>query len=551
MTDTMRTNAELIKPETKFILVKGDISGIQEFIFNVKSDEAARELKGRSFFIKLLIEVAMQALFDKFRITAESEGYKISTSGGNFILKLPMLENYQESIKEIQELFTSSIQYTGLNISFSWVGYNQNDDYKECIHALNKKNREAKYLFHNKNISYFDPFEKTANTTEINKNWSRITEHLKKKKFFSIVASEQKNMLEIGPSVIFVAGYKIEFYEKDQEHKQNHKLEDYLESLIPEKSDKRTKSFEDLSKSDKNNKWEAEINGGKKGIAKLGILAMDVDGLGHYFENIDNEKAHKDFDEKLRLFFNQKIKDIINDELNTYKLIGYKLNGKIIPDRNVPIYKNKIYSVTAGGDDSFFVGKWNTILDFAIEINKAFTREFRDEGLTISAGLVIVHPTFPVVRFAELVETALKKAKYSYKSKGNICLLGEIIKWEKTKNKDKGEKERSTPQKVNTTFLKEIDVMRKLLFVKKISGGILAKARLSAIEIKSYDAFQLHDFWKMSYYLRDYSSKTKEEILNNINKYIEYSINTSDELEKQAYRKILPIAARLAELDKR
>lgn len=33
-------------------LVKGDISGIQDFIFSVKSEKASKTLKGRSFLCK-------------------------------------------------------------------------------------------------------------------------------------------------------------------------------------------------------------------------------------------------------------------------------------------------------------------------------------------------------------------------------------------------------------------------------------------------------------------------------------------------------------------
>jgi CRISPR/Cas system-associated protein Cas10 (large subunit of type III CRISPR-Cas system) len=34
--------------------IKGDVSGIQDFIFNVKSEKAARVLKARSVFVEVL-----------------------------------------------------------------------------------------------------------------------------------------------------------------------------------------------------------------------------------------------------------------------------------------------------------------------------------------------------------------------------------------------------------------------------------------------------------------------------------------------------------------
>ena len=37
--------------ENKSILVKGDVSGIQEFIFNVKSEKAAQEFQSESVVV--------------------------------------------------------------------------------------------------------------------------------------------------------------------------------------------------------------------------------------------------------------------------------------------------------------------------------------------------------------------------------------------------------------------------------------------------------------------------------------------------------------------
>ena len=103
-----------MKTDPQFIYVKGDVSGIQGFIFNVKSKHAAKELKGRSFFVKLLIEVAIQYLLDEFNIrdVNEIKEYKISTSGGNFILKLPAVSDYAAKIYKAQTIFTKSLQFT-------------------------------------------------------------------------------------------------------------------------------------------------------------------------------------------------------------------------------------------------------------------------------------------------------------------------------------------------------------------------------------------------------------------------------------------------------
>jgi CRISPR-associated protein Csm1 len=75
---------------TSKYLIKGDLTNIQKFIFNVLSDQAARSIRGRSFFLKIALEVAMRSIFDKMGIKYDNEIdiAKISTSGGNFILQV-------------------------------------------------------------------------------------------------------------------------------------------------------------------------------------------------------------------------------------------------------------------------------------------------------------------------------------------------------------------------------------------------------------------------------------------------------------------------------
>ncbi len=508
--------------ESGMILVKGDISGIQDFIFNVKSDGAARELKARSFFIKLLIETSMQSILDKFDVDLQNyPNSKISTSGGSFILKLPRSTDTESKLFEVQSNFTKALQATGLNISFAFVGY-ETAQYNKCLIALNHENRKAKYCYYSHDRSYFEPFQKTA----LSNNWMVIYELISHKNAFKIEKSNTIG-LKLSNISIELAGYKITFNNKGE----GSQLENYLESLIPRNEFGSIKTFEVLATDDKkigderNGNCRIIVNGGRNGIEKLGILAMDVDGLGTYLENIQSETAHKEIDQRLSTFFNLTLRSLINNAALNYRS---KCNT------NIPLFGDKIYSVTAGGDDSFFVGKWNTILDFASKINQEFTMEFSRESLTISAGLVIVDSKFPVVRFAEKVDHALKKAKYGYNTKGNLCILNEVIPW---------------------SFLPEIERRRQKLYHYLQSGlltkGILEQARQNIQGVRNFEAFDLEDFWKLSYSLREMDSANSKEIIGWLKKDIEESILAQSPLEKKIYRLRLSLAARLAEFDKR
>ncbi len=510
-----------MKTDPQFIYVKGDVSGIQGFIFNVKSKHAAKELKGRSFFIKLLIEVAIQYLLDDFNIrnVLEIKECKISTSGGNFILKLPAVSDYAVKINKAQAVFTESLQYTGLNICMAMI--NKSVDFKDDMHNLNSLGKSAKHKLYQDIPDYFEPFSK-INIIKVSEKWEIFTEQIRKSRYFRIEeGNREKVLLEINNQSVNLAGYKISFSDES-----GIPLTDFLESLFPLNGQGQTKQFEELSESDSINRQDCYLiatKGGKEGLNKLGILALDVDGLGNYLSSLNTEEELMETDYQLKDFFNNQIEKIINDPKFKYQVKCR--DNQII---NVAKYKDKIYSVTAGGDDSFFVGKWNTMLDFAIELHSAFCTKFPQ--LSISAGLVIVDPKFPVVRFADLVETVLKKAKYQYEGqKGNICIFGEVIKWE---------------------MLLKINHLRNLLHDPNITMGLLAKARLSANSVLDYSSFKLEDFWKMGYYLRDL--KDKHIILKLLEEYIENSIaEEKNNLLRRNYRKILPVAARLAELDHR
>ena len=490
---------------SEYIIVKGDVSGIQDFIFNVKSDGAAKELKGKSFFIKILVEVVMKHFFTNAdNLNYEKlENYKITTSGGNFIIKLPYTEYNKKLVEDSQILFNKSLQYTVLNISIVSVKYNSSntnkDYYKETIQSLNNESRKNKLKFLLEEISFFKPLNKKDfnfydfyNNNKISK-WEKITFKLSICTHILIQKNDRNKELKLANS-ISLAGYSILFINSNDQSLNGDEIPllNYLESLFPKFKSYNT-NFENLSKFGSYN----------KGANKLAALSMDVDGLGNVIEAIKNESDHKELDKKLNTFFNITLRNQINNK-----------------------FQNKVYTVTAGGDDTLFVGKWNTMLDLAISINNSFKKAFENENITISAGLVIINPKFPVIRFAQLADASLKKAKYKYpKHKGNICLFNEVIQW----------------NKVN-----EINKLRLNFKKTGTTGGLLAKAR--QIAAKGVDQpIKLEDFWKMGYYLRN----TNNRVIRDIEKHFNNSINTTNKLEKRNHRLITPIAARLAELDEK
>lgn len=69
-----------------------------------------------------------------------------------------------------------------------------------------------------------------------------------------------------------------------------------------------------------------------------------------------------------------------------------------------------IYIGFAGGDDMFFVGPWNEALDFGQQVRTEFA-EYTGERLTVSGGFNLTQPTHPIGRAIETAETLLDSAK--------------------------------------------------------------------------------------------------------------------------------------------
>jgi len=86
------------------LLVAGDLSGIQQYIFSfgqVKKARPARRLRARSFLLSVFARWAAQRLLSRFGVTPLNE---LMTAGGKFYLLLPAVPNHEQVLCEEQDL---------------------------------------------------------------------------------------------------------------------------------------------------------------------------------------------------------------------------------------------------------------------------------------------------------------------------------------------------------------------------------------------------------------------------------------------------------------
>ncbi|MDR0893480.1 MAG: type III-A CRISPR-associated protein Cas10/Csm1, partial [Mediterranea sp.] len=92
--------------EQPFLLIGADFSGIQGYIYQIVSEHASQNLKGRSFFLRILSDAVVRLLLDKLHLFRANVIYD---SGGSFYLLAPnttwVKTQLQETIALIEKNF--------------------------------------------------------------------------------------------------------------------------------------------------------------------------------------------------------------------------------------------------------------------------------------------------------------------------------------------------------------------------------------------------------------------------------------------------------------
>ena len=151
------------------------------------------------------------------------------------------------------------------------------------------------------------------------------------------------------------------------------------------------------------------------GAPLLGILKMDADNLGLAFRKVLNKTTDllplTQFSRRLDDFFATKVNNMMSQ--SPWDLL---------------------YVVFSGGDDLLLIGPWNLAFSFASQVQREFAREFSKDGLTLSAGLAVIKPVFPIRNGVEQADTLLERAKSECASgadaaKDQFAAFGQVWKW--------------------------------------------------------------------------------------------------------------------------
>lgn len=432
--DIIIYNLMLSASTDRYALISGDLSGIQKFLFNIQSKGAAKSLKGRSFYAKLILDTVL------YKVKTELGLYDynvIYDSGGSFYILAPLFDHTQDDIDNlIATILRSVYEEYGLDILIAMDYITVTKD--ELINSLNDcwgrifKKRESRKLSPYFNIIADDSskvFGVYSSSNSDSFSGEKIGAQLQKSDC-TVFANEELPFLNDNNSMLLQPcrlGVYVYLTTK-------HALLRNSASIRSLNTPIRINVFNNLDMDyidhttivcDYYGGNKTPLNSGGEPLTysdfaeykttdlrRLGVLRMDVDNLGSLFRNIPVNR------------YSLAISGAVSRALDWF-FKGY-INTLWAN------HKQSTSIVYSGGDDLFVVGHWEEILTFAKEINSAFVNYTFNSGLSLSGGVALVGAMYPIIRAADESqdeESNAKSFEYRGKSKNSISVMGMPMRW--------------------------------------------------------------------------------------------------------------------------
>ena len=518
-----------------FLLIGADFSGIQNYIYQIVSKHAGKNLKGRSFYLKLLSDSIVDCLLKRLDLNLANIIYD---SGGCFYLLAPntrqVCETLESAISYIEScLFKAHgtsiyVAIDSLPVSKEEISNQEKDaGLRNVWQSLFAKRDKKKYCkFSQKIVSSYKDFFCPNSVDGIKRDAISGEDFLKEEtlvKFNNSQYISPLNQQQIllgrdlkGCDYIVASDCEIECW-KTKTHIQPGHIGRYY-YLLNEKD-----IFDNIGIIKSNpDEFCIKLLNGKLGncdyvllkdltycsvnmefyggntfngntfeemcdnpqLSKLGILRMDVDNLGSIFQSgLSKEKSSLARYACLSRSFD-------------YFFSGY-INSIVLQEENV----DKCFIVYSGGDDLFIVGEWNTTIRVAKTIRedfRAYTCE--NPAFSISGGVAILDAKFPIMLGAEESSEEESNAKNHScfdKKKDSISFMDMPLNWneefplvENLKNK-----------------------LLSLLLAKHLPKSFLSKILLhaSTAGFENHKITKVKTYWMMTYDLKRILERTQNE----------------------------------------
>ncbi|OQX70773.1 MAG: type III-A CRISPR-associated protein Cas10/Csm1 [Candidatus Cloacimonas sp. 4484_275] len=463
--DKSKLTLELINDkEKRFILLGGDLSGIQNYITNYSPDQSkflSKTLRARSFKVKIVSEMAIHYILSELNIPKQ---VVLMNAGGKFMILLPNKEEIKSNLLKIKKQIDKEFfqHFSGLlSLNLNWdtqISFSELNmaNLKETLSdffdnlELEKKKKFFSYLFDNKwqTSAFLNSTENLSseNLCDICHRHNAIDTIDENK-----VCSYCKTDIELG-KVLPRKGVGIFCKEKNDktlitlfDGKLNFELSDAPQHLrsdsfyfkINDKPDSshipalpvatflpkfetgdnyilgNIENIHEPLSFDQISEFALTLldDNKKKGTKMNALVKGDVDHLGLLFNlGLQNEQQqfsltkYATFSAVTDFFFSTYIPALIENSFG------------------------KIYIIYAGGDDFALIGPWNHSLEFIMKLKKDFAEYVcNNPEIHFSVGYELMRPKAPLKHTFELAENALIQAKNA--GRNRISIFGDLIEW--------------------------------------------------------------------------------------------------------------------------
>ena len=456
------------RSESRFLLLAADLTGIQDYIYNVSYKGAARSLKGRSFFLQQLLDGVASWLLDRFDLPPAN---LLFNGGGNFYVLAPLTERIQSVWRESRSIIEEQLlnAYQGeLGVAFGETSLCGSDFLASKTTGMaakwdqarseveRSKRRKFESLL---DASFFEPYGPAGRvvTCDATGRYLCTTEGiavaLKQRQLVPeddpdrFISREQAEARRLGERLrnaqtvltatqpaAFVGGFDVlgigSFaFQSDSVDGvyRAHRLNDDDLAKLPARAERGWRLY--------GGNWTLEgdfsdVAAQGIGVHQLGVLRMDVDNLGRLFKSGLGEEATLprivQLSGMLDFFF--------SGLLNRLGDCTWDLEAGVTAGEQGEHLGNRLQIVYSGGDDLFIVGVWHILPDVARWIRKEFRRFTGDNpNLGLSGGIALFPGKFPLLKAAreagEAEDEAKKYKRPTGKEKDALCFLGTPMSW--------------------------------------------------------------------------------------------------------------------------
>lgn len=437
--------------DEKLLLIQGDFFGIQDFIFangGATQKHAHKLLRGRSFQVSLLAELAALKLLEALQLPATSQ---IINAAGKFLIVAPNTESARAAVDTCRREFDEwCLKHTfgeiGVGLASTPASCNDlvEERFKSLIDKLFAALDVAKHqrfdlcgqapavmatdfphgpcAYHGRYPADCGAADEKPASCALSRDQIAIGDALTKRARLLVI----RNASTFGkPLELDYFGYRIAFVaDEDISGKYGDLARDgtlvrawdfdlpeadgtlfrgyarrYVNSFVPRQTDGALKTLEDIAAC---------------GTGEIALVTLkgDIDDLGALFQKGLETPTFARWASLSR-------------QVNAFFALWLPWHcAQHAPDT---------YTVFAGGDDFFLIGPWEQTIALAGQMREAFGKYVARDDITFSLGATMSHPNTPARHLAEAAEAGLEQAKayrgQDGKAKNAASLWGVTVGW--------------------------------------------------------------------------------------------------------------------------